>query len=59
MANAGGIDTLNFVTARNTRTIEDHFDANNEFATMLRTNWKTDINSYEDASIAIIDEVII
>jgi len=59
MANAGGIDTLNFVTVRNTRTTEDHFGANNEFATMLRTNRKTDINRFEDASIAIIDEVII
>ena len=33
---AAGIDTLIFVTGRNKRAIEDHFDANNELETMLR-----------------------
>ena len=33
---AGGVDTLIFVTGRNKRAIEDHFDANNELETMLR-----------------------
>ena len=28
---AAGIDTLIFVTGRNKREIEDHFDVNNEF----------------------------
>ena len=37
---AAGIDTLIFVTGRNKRAIEDHFDANNELETMLRTNGK-------------------
>ena len=35
---AAGIDTLIFVTGRNKRAIEDHFDANNELATVLRSN---------------------
>jgi UTP--glucose-1-phosphate uridylyltransferase len=34
------IDTLMFVTGRNTRAIEDHFDANNELETMLRAKGK-------------------
>ena len=34
---AAGIDTLIFVTGRNKRPIEDHFDTNNELETMLRT----------------------
>ena len=34
---AAGIDTLIFVTDRNKRAIEDHFDANNELETLLRT----------------------
>ena len=34
---AAGIDTLIFVTGRNKRAIEDHFDANNELETMLRS----------------------
>ena len=34
---AAGIDTLIFVTGRNKRAIEDHFDANNELESMLRT----------------------
>jgi UTP--glucose-1-phosphate uridylyltransferase len=37
---AAGIDTLIFVTGRNKRAIEDHFDANYELETMLRTNGK-------------------
>ncbi|MDB4829814.1 UTP--glucose-1-phosphate uridylyltransferase GalU [Paracoccaceae bacterium] len=35
-----GIDTLIFVTGRNKRAIEDHFDANNELETMLRVKGK-------------------
>lgn len=34
---AAGIDKLIFVTGRNKRAVEDHFDANNELETMLRT----------------------
>ena len=37
---AAGIDTLIFVTGRNKRAIEDHFDANKELETMLRTKGK-------------------
>ena len=37
---AAGIDTLIFVTGRNKRAIEDHFDANNELETMLRSKGK-------------------
>ena len=37
---AAGIDTLIFVTGRNKRAIEDHFDANNELETMLRAMGK-------------------
>ena len=37
---AAGIDTLIFVTGRNKRAIEDHFDANNELETMLRVQGK-------------------
>ena len=37
---AAGIDTLIFVTGRNKRAIEDHFDANNELESMLRTKGK-------------------
>lgn len=33
---AAGIDTLIFITGRNKRAIEDHFDANKELETMLR-----------------------
>ena len=42
---AAGIDTLIFVTGRNKRAIEDHFDANNELETvsvpkvMRRPTW--------------------
>ena len=37
---AAGIDTLIFVTGRNKRAIEDHFDANHELETMLRAKGK-------------------
>ena len=37
---AAGIDTLIFVTGRNKRAIEDHFDANNELEAMLRAKGK-------------------
>jgi UTP--glucose-1-phosphate uridylyltransferase len=35
-----GIETLIFVTGRNKRAIEDHFDANKELETILRANGK-------------------
>jgi UTP--glucose-1-phosphate uridylyltransferase len=35
-----GIDTLIFVTGRNKRAIEDHFDANNELEAILRAKGK-------------------
>ena len=37
---AAGIDTLIFVTGRNKRAIEDHFDANSELESMLRAKGK-------------------
>ena len=37
---AAGVDTLIFVTGRNKRAIEDHFDANNELESMLRAKGK-------------------
>ena len=37
---AAGIDTLIFVTGRNKRAIEDHFDANNELDNILRAKGK-------------------
>ena len=37
---AAGIDTLIFVTGRNKRAIEDHFDANNELESVLRSKGK-------------------
>lgn len=37
---SAGIDTLIFVTGRNKRAIEDHFDANNELEAMLRAKGK-------------------
>ena len=37
---AAGIDTLIFVTGRNKRAIEDHFDANNELESTLRAKGK-------------------
>ena len=35
-----GIDTLIFVTGRNKRAIEDHFDANTELESILRAKGK-------------------
>ena len=37
---AAGIDTLIFVTGRNKRAIEDHFDVNKELELVLRSNGK-------------------
>ena len=37
---AAGIDTLIFVTGRNKRAIEDHFDSNNELDMALRSKGK-------------------
>ena len=37
---AAGIDTLIFVTGRNKRAIEDHFDSNNELEMALRSKGK-------------------
>ena len=37
---AAGADTLVFVTGRNKRVLEDHFDANAELETMLRAKGK-------------------
>ena len=48
---AAGIDTLIFVTGRNKRAIEDHFDANNELETMLRAKGK-------DAQAAMVRNII-
>lgn len=39
---AAGIDTLIFVTGRNKRAIEDHFDSNQELEAALRSKGKTD-----------------
>ena len=50
---AAGIDTLIFVTGRNKRAIEDHFDANNELECMLRTKGK---NAQADMVRNIIPE---
>jgi UTP--glucose-1-phosphate uridylyltransferase len=40
---AAGIDTLIFVTGRNKRAIEDHFDSNNELEMALRSKGKNKI----------------
>jgi len=48
---AAGIDTLIFVTGRNKRAIEDHFDANNELETILRAKGK-------DAQAAMVRNII-
>ena len=37
---SAGIDTLIFITGRNKRAIEDHFDSNNELELLLRTKGK-------------------
>jgi len=38
---AAGLDTLIFITGRNKRAIEDHFDGNNELEMALRSKGKT------------------
>jgi UTP--glucose-1-phosphate uridylyltransferase len=40
---AAGIDTLIFVTGRNKRAIEDHFDGNNELEFTLRSKGKNEM----------------
>jgi len=40
---AAGIDTLIFITGRNKRAIEDHFDGNNELEMALRLKGKDEI----------------
>jgi len=40
---AAGLDTLIFVTGRNKRAIEDHFDSNNEIEMALRTKGKNEM----------------
>ena len=40
---AGGIDTLIFITGRNKRAIEDHFDGNNELEYALRSKGKNEM----------------
>ena len=38
-----GIDTLIFITGRNKRAIEDHFDGNNELEFALRSKGKNEM----------------
>jgi UTP--glucose-1-phosphate uridylyltransferase len=40
---AAGLDTLIFVTGRNKRAIEDHFDSNNELEIALRSKGKNEM----------------
>ncbi|MDB9877757.1 UTP--glucose-1-phosphate uridylyltransferase GalU [Amylibacter sp.] len=40
---SAGIDTLIFVTGRNKRAIEDHFDTNNELEMVLRSKGKSEM----------------
>jgi len=40
---AAGLDTLIFITGRNKRAIEDHFDGNNELDLALRTKGKNEM----------------
>ena len=40
---AAGLDTLIFITGRNKRAIEDHFDGNNELELALRSNGKNEM----------------
>ena len=40
---SAGVDTLIFITGRNKRAIEDHFDDNNELKTILK-NRKPDFD---------------
>ena len=38
-----GLDTLIFITGRNKRAIEDHFDSNNELEITLRSKGKNEM----------------
>jgi UTP--glucose-1-phosphate uridylyltransferase len=40
---AAGLDTLIFITGRNKRAIEDHFDGNNELEMILRSKGKNEM----------------
>ena len=40
---AAGLDTLIFITGRNKRAIEDHFDSNNELEMALRSKGKNEM----------------
>jgi UTP--glucose-1-phosphate uridylyltransferase len=40
---AAGLDTLIFITGRNKRAIEDHFDGNSELEAVLRSNGKNEM----------------
>ena len=40
---AAGLDTLIFVTGRNKRAIEDHFDSNSELERVLRSKGKNEM----------------
>ena len=40
---AAGMDTLIFITGRNKRAIEDHFDGNNELELVLRSKGKNEM----------------
>ena len=40
---AAGLDTLIFVTGRNKRAIEDHFDGNSELEAILRSKGKSEM----------------
>ena len=40
---AAGVDTLIFITGRNKRAIEDHFDGNNELELALRSKDKNEM----------------
>jgi len=40
---AAGLDTLIFITGRNKRAIEDHFDGNNELESALRSKGKNEM----------------
>ena len=40
---AAGLDTLIFITGRNKRAVEDHFDGNNELESVLRSKGKNEM----------------
>ena len=40
---AAGVDTLIFITGRNKRAIEDHFDGNNELELALRLKGQNEL----------------